>query len=87
MKAIISHICPTLLLLLLAVPMTAQKSKQKVDVDVPPVVAPPAELQGDSIYTVEDSIKIADISKLKPERKKRDWNTWRPDVKLSLIHI
>ena len=78
MKLKLSHIC--LVAALLAVcPLSAsaQKSKQKVDVPVP-------EVEGDSLDTPLDSIKLETLSDMQPKRVKRNWAEWRPETKRAM---
>lgn len=90
MKLSISQICLATLLLLAPMGAQAQKSKQKKQVtDVPTIAsADSAKIAIDSMLTAQDSSKLASLTQpAKPVRKKRNWATWRPDTKLSLIHI
>ena len=83
--------------LLLLTPMgaQAQKSKQKKQVtDVPAIAsADSVKIAIDSMLTAQDSSNLASLNQpVKPERKKRNRATWRPDTKramslLALIHL
>lgn len=57
----------------------AQKTKAKQDVEVP-AVAPV-----DSVISSGDSLSLARLNtSLQPQRKKRDWTTWKPDTKRAM---
>ena len=76
MKLKLSHICISALLWLACMPAMAQKDS-------------PSTEPKSNISFEEDSIKIDSAALMKgiapiPERKKRDWTTWKPDTKRAL---
>lgn len=99
-KSKLSHICITALLLATSLSVSAQKSRTKNEVKVPTFAASDsakmatdeARLQTeerntsvDSAITRQDSLNLAKLNKsLQPQRKKRDWATWRPDTKRAM---
>ncbi len=57
----------------------AQKSKEKADIAVPDITP-----VADTTATTTDSVMAIDMGKILPTKKKRDWNTWKPDTKRAM---
>ncbi len=71
MATLLTAVCPLC--------CNAQKTKAKQDVEVP-AVAPV-----DSVISSGDSLSLARLNtSLQPQRKKRDWTTWKPDTKRAM---
>ena len=87
MKLRISHICISVLLVGFSLTAKAQKvtaadkSTAMADTAVmtPAVVAPV-----DTTLSGNDSLKLSTMLKVSTSKPKRDWTTWRPDVKRAM---
>ena len=87
MKLRISHICISVLLVGFSLTAKAQKvtaadkSTAMADTAVmtPAVVAP-----ADTTLSGNDSLKLSTMLKVSTSKPKRDWTTWRPDVKRAM---
>ena len=87
MKLRISHICISVLLVGISLTAKAQKvtaadkSTAMADTAVmtPAVVAP-----ADTTLSGNDSLKLSTMLKVSTSKPKRDWTTWRPDVKRAM---
>ena len=87
MKLRISHICISVLLVGISLTAKAQKvtaadkSTAMADTAVmtPAVVAPV-----DTTLSGNDSLKLSTMLKVSTSKPKRDWTTWRPDVKRAM---
>ena len=87
MKLRISHICISVLLVGFSLTAKAQKvtaadkSTAMADTAVmtPAVVAP-----ADTTLSGNDSLKLSTMLKVSTSKPKRDWATWRPDVKRAM---
>ncbi len=56
-----------------------QSKNSSADKELPVVVAP-----ADTTFSAQDSLKFNNILKLSNKKNKRDWSTWRPDIKRAM---
>lgn len=82
LKKVISHI--VIPLMLLALPMAAEAQNDIILIDT--IADPTVGIEGaEPIFVELDSLPADSITATGKQKKaKRDWNTWRPDVKKAL---
>ena len=87
MKLRISHICISVLLVGISLTAKAQKvtaaDKSTAMADTA-VVAPVVVAPVDTTLSGNDSLKLSTMLKVSTSKPKRDWTTWRPDVKRAM---